>query len=130
MWYTSGMKFSIFHFCGIDKKFPAKLYFSVISILIFITFLLQNVHLSRTGCFSTRIVVNKVGHAVVLIMIPSFWIPHISNTMHVYIFFTFLILVYIPNIIFTLKPHSSLLKNSNSSCSVHTDTIVYNATWQ
>ena len=59
---------------------------------------------------STIIVVNKVCQGVLLIPIPFFWIQNINNTMNVYIVFTFSIVVYIPTTIFTLKPHSTLLK--------------------
>ena len=59
-----------------------------------------------------------------LIPIPLFLIPYINTTMHVYIVFTFSIVVYITTTIFTLKPHSTLLKNDKSSCSVYMDTII------
>ena len=45
--------------------------------------------------------------------------------MHVYIVLTFFILVHIPTTIFTLNPHSELLKNGKSSCSGYMDRTLY-----
>ena len=59
------------------------------------------------------------------ILIKLFLITHINNKIHDYKVFTFSILVYILTTIFTLKPHSKLLKNGKSSCSVYTNTIFY-----
>ena len=58
------------------------------------------------------------------IPIAYFWIPHVNNTMNAYTVFTVSIVVYITNTVFTLKPHSTLLKKINPICSVYTDTIV------
>ena len=76
----------------------------------------------------TIFVLNKVGQGVLYILTPLFQIPNINTIMHAYTVFTFSILVYIPTIIVTLKPHSTLLKNCKSSCTVYMDTIIYNAT--
>ena len=110
IWYTLGTNILIISFFVSDNRFPVKSYFSVIPNIIFITFLQQNVPLSHTGCCQKNIVANKVGQGGMFIPIPPFQITHINTTMYAYTVFTFSIVVYIPTIIFTWKPHSTLLK--------------------
>ena len=79
MWYISGIKYSLFHLCGSDNRFTAKSYFPVISILSFITFLLQNVCLSHTG-FCCNNSCSKQGRSMCSVNSDTI----VSNTAYLY----------------------------------------------
>ena len=59
---------------------------------------------------ATIVAINKVGQGVILITITSLKIPHIRTTVNICMVLKFFIVIYVPNTIYTLKPHYKFLK--------------------
>ena len=87
MWYTSCMNWLIISFLCQWQYISGQIFNTVISILVFITFVLQNVFRVILVFVSPIIVMNKLGQVILFILISLFWIPPIINTNHACIVF-------------------------------------------